>query len=202
MRNVIVEISEWSQDLAYWEQAALEKVFQGDKISDEDYDELICYLLEDAQLTDCTRPRKLANFGAGFAKAATEMKPFQLRRITNLINVNALIPNQTLTFGPQITTIFGRNGSGKSGYVRVLGCAGFTRGDRTVLPDITKSIKDQDTPQADIFIFDGQSERKIHYITNKLSPEIGSFYVFDSTSVIAHMCGKNAFSFSPQDFQL
>jgi hypothetical protein len=41
--------------------------------------------------------------------------PIRLLSISNLQNVNALVPGQTLIFGPQMTAILGGNGSGKWG---------------------------------------------------------------------------------------
>jgi len=121
----------------------------------------------------------------------------QLTKISNLQDVNALVPEQTLTFGQALTAIFGANGSGKSGYARVLGCAGFTRGDKEVLPDITQPSGVNTIPSADIEISDGISTKIIHYQVGNQCPELALFYSFDSTSVQMHLTGSNTFSFSP-----
>jgi hypothetical protein len=51
MKNVFKEIEEWAVNLPYWEQAALDKVISGKQFQDEDYNELLQYLLEDEQLS-------------------------------------------------------------------------------------------------------------------------------------------------------
>jgi hypothetical protein len=96
-----------------------------------------------------------------------------------------------------LTAIYGGNGSGKSGYARVLGCAGFTRGDQEVLPDVTKPVKDDVVLSAEIEVAYDDSQRVIGYEVGRACPELASFYVFDSTSVRAHLTGSNTFSFSP-----
>jgi hypothetical protein len=112
-------------------------------------------------------------------------------------NINALVSGQTLVFCPSLTAIYGATGSGKSGYARVLGCAGFTRGDKEVFPDLTKPYTTDIVLSADIEVFDGSSPRVINYHIGSQCPELAQCYVFDSTSVHVHLMGSNAFSFSP-----
>ena len=99
------EITEWASELEYWEQAALDKIIRGVTFTDEDYDELLQYLLEDAQLRERTSQRKMLSMDQGVYQASTEARPTFLLEITNLNNVNALIPNQRLTFGKQLVDI-------------------------------------------------------------------------------------------------
>jgi chromosome segregation ATPase len=120
-----------------------------------------------------------------------------LKEILELENVNALVPNQRLTFGDQLTAIFGCNGSGKSGYARILGSAGFTRGDQEVLPDVTKLFDENQPVKATVKVDVDGTEKTIFHEVGKPCLELSSFYVFDSTSVQVHMTGKNTFSFSP-----
>ena len=50
MASVVAEIKQWAIQLPYWEQAALDKILAGHQFTDADYDELLQYLLEDADL--------------------------------------------------------------------------------------------------------------------------------------------------------
>jgi hypothetical protein len=102
-----------------------------------------------------------------------------------------------LTFNPVLTVVYGENGSGKSGYARVLGSACFTRGDREILPDITKPNSGKAAITAEIEIISNDAESTIQHRIDRPCPQLSSFYVFDSTSVQAHMSGRNEFSFSP-----
>jgi ABC-type Na+ transport system ATPase subunit NatA len=197
MSNVMTEIAKWAADLPYWEQAVLDKVIVGESFIEEDYDQLLQYLLEDEHLADAVSKRPQPRFYRELTQEAGTPVKIQLNKITNLKNINALIPNQTLTFGPALTAIFGANGSGKSGYARVLGSAGFSRGDRDVLPDISKLQSDVDTLTADVVVSVEGTEKIINYQLGSPCPELASFYVFDSTSVHVHMSEQNAFSFSP-----
>ncbi|SHG37832.1 AAA domain-containing protein [Desulfacinum infernum DSM 9756] len=195
--SILTQLSHWATTLPYWEQAALDKIVAGVNFTDEDYDELLQYLLEDAGLTKPKGQRPTLGFPKDADASAQPAAPVRLIKISNLQNVNALVPGQTLSFGPAMTAVYGGNGSGKSGYARVLGCAGFTRGDREVLPDVTRPIDETVALSAHIEIKDQTGNRVIHYQIGRECPELGSCYVFDSTSVRVHLTASNALSFSP-----
>ena len=80
---------------------------------------------------------------------------------------------------------------------KALGCAGFTRGDREVLPDITKPKEDATVLSARIEVSGGDSTRTIEYRIGDRCRELSSFYAFDSTSVRVHLSESNRLSFSP-----
>ena len=50
MLDVMSEIIRWAKSLRYWEQATLDKILGGEPFTDETYQELYGYLLEDAGL--------------------------------------------------------------------------------------------------------------------------------------------------------
>jgi ABC-type polar amino acid transport system ATPase subunit len=202
MKNVMTEIATWANCLPYWEQAALDKVLNRKKFTEEDYNELLQLFLEDAQLVEKTLSRQILTFQQDYYNRLDSRKPILLTEISNLKNVNALVSDQRLIFSPQLTAIFGRNGSGKSGYARVLGCAGFTRGDKKVVPDVTKPLVENCDITAEITLnIDGDS-KTIQYLVKGPCNELSSFYIFDSTSVQVHMKGRNSFSFSPSGLSI
>lgn len=197
MSSVISEIAKWGAELPFWEQMALDKIIAGEEFNDTYYDLLLQYLLEDEGLAEGSGSRPLPRFHRSLRQDPGAPAKIRLHQIRNLQNVNALIPGQTLTFGPALTVIFGANGSGKSGYARMIGSAGFTRGDREVLPDITSNDAGQAVLSADLVVEADGEERNIHYQLGKPCHELASFYVFDSTSVRIHMAEQNPLSFSP-----
>jgi energy-coupling factor transporter ATP-binding protein EcfA2 len=196
MPSTYEEILEWAKQLKYWEQACLCKILSGGPISSEDLDQLLRYLLQDAGLEEIPSDRPVLKFGHGPEIQETH-EPVVLKRISNLININALVPGQELTFSEGITVVYGRNGSGKSGYARVLGAAGFTRGDREVLPNVSSPEHVDDELSADIEFSQGDKEFSIKYSVEYPCAELSSLYVFDSTSVQSHLSDSNPYSFSP-----
>lgn len=197
MQTVMAKIVEWGKELPYWEQVALDQIIAGEEFTEDAYQALLQLLLEDEGLAEKSCVRSVPHFYQRTSAPVTEGCKTRLKKIANLKNINALAENQVLTFNPVLTAVYGENGSGKSGYARVLGSAGFTRGDREVLPDITRPNSGKATLTAEIGIISNDVESTIQHRLDRPCPQLSSFYVFDSTSVQAHMSGKNEFSFSP-----
>src|SRR5262249_33748477 len=154
----------------------------GKDFVDAEYERLIQYLLEDKKLLEKSdEPRPDLKFLQNeMRETAEENRPVKLISISNLQNVNALALNQTLTFGDELTAIFGANGSGKSGYARVIGCAGFTRGDREVIPNAFKPAEPNQIQSATIQLKIGNEVKTIDYKIGEPCSDLTSFYVFDS----------------------
>ena len=196
MKNIYQEIELWAQELPYWEQLALDKIMAGELLDDNDYEELLDFLLAENDLLGDSVDRKPVRFDKDYSKEGSKKKII-LNEMSNLKNVNALVEEQRLTFSNSLTAIFGGNGSGKSGYARMIGSGGFTRGDQEVLPDVTEPYDDSEPIRATFEFEIDENIETIDYAVGDHIPELSSFYVFDSTSVQVHMSGKNTFSFSP-----
>ena len=200
MAGTLDIIRDWATQLSYWEQSVLEKVASGVAITDKDYQKLLNFFMEDVDLVPTAKgsrpaltfPTKLVDpQGAGYT----------IERLYNLQKVNALPIAQDITFGPQLTVIFGSNGSGKTGYTRPLGCAAFARGEREVLTDARKALGKQ-VPKADIEIAKDGEKSTISWVNGARCPELSGVYVFDGTSVSAHLTRPNALSFAPAGLSL
>jgi ABC-type hemin transport system ATPase subunit len=200
MTELIDRILEWAGALPYWEKAALQKILSGRAITGEDVEVLLGHLLFDAGLAEKVGVRDEITFPKRAPAGGRSTSAVRLVRVFELRNVNAIVPGQELPFSPGLTTIFGANGAGKSGYARVLASAGFTRGDRQVLPDVSLA-NNVDLAAAIELIIDGET-RTVHYKVGEPLQELSSLYVFDSTSVRIHLTGKNRFSFSPAGLNL
>ena len=201
MSGTIDLIRDWATGISYWEQAVLEKLAMGVSLTEKDHQHFLNLMLEDGALapkTQANRPK--LSFPATLPNASTAT-PFRIERLTNLRNVNALPPAQELTFGPQLTVIYGPNGSGKTGYTRPFGCAGFARGDREVLSDARKVSTNQ-TPAAEIEIVKNGTKATVSWKYGTRPPELSGVYVFDGTSASIHLTKANALSFSPAGLDL
>lgn len=70
------------------------------------------------------------------SSAQRPSKKLLFESLTHVSGVNALCENQTIKFSPDVTVLYGLNGSGKSGYFRILNeiCGGNQK--KEILPNI------------------------------------------------------------------
>lgn len=199
MLDIMSGIIRWAKSLKYWEQATLDKILGGEPFTNEIYQELYGYFLIDVELrkkSDEPRP-ELRYLDETMVPEERPPKKLRLTKISNLQNINALAKGQVVPFSPQLTAIYGANASGKSGYSRVFGCVGFTRGDRRVFPNIANESGAEIQQSADIQICSEDGEEEICYLVGEPNPSFSFCHVFDSTSVNVHLTKTNEFSFSP-----
>lgn len=204
MSNIMSKIIEWGTTLPLWEQLALRKILEGEKFTDDTFNELLELLLEEAELTDSKKERTQPTLEiyANRTDSQTAGKAL-LHQVSNLKNINALVSDQKLEFGERATVIFGENGSGKSGYARLIASAAFTRGDKEILRNVKKTFNETDTLSADIYLkFGDTPPEPIHHIVGQPCPDMHTFYVFDSTSVKTHLTKANSMSFAPSNLDI
>jgi energy-coupling factor transporter ATP-binding protein EcfA2 len=117
MSGISASLSKWFSERPQWLQIAATRLLQQPELTDKDVSELatLCQQEADGKLpkTTCSFPATAFSQGA----AGT----LRLCSISDVEGVNALAPKKPLEFGKgNITIVYGNNGSGKSGYVRLL----------------------------------------------------------------------------------
>ena len=117
MSGVSASLTRWFSERPRWLQIAATRLLQQSELTDKDVSEFasLCQLEADGKLpkTTCSFPANAFSQGA----AGT----LRLCSISDVEGVNALAPKKPLEFGKDnITIVYGNNGSGKSGYVRLL----------------------------------------------------------------------------------
>jgi hypothetical protein len=196
MGTVVDQIRVWATNLKYWEQSALELIANGAELTENQYLRLLDLCMHDAglvQLPSSQRPP------LSFPTHASggDGSGYRIERLFNLQNVNALPSGQEIVFGERLTLIYGDNGAGKTGYARPLASAAFSRGERDVLPNAGVTPVAGAIPKADIEVSKDGLKRTVTWTRGQTCKELAGFYVFDSVSMSAHLCGSNALSFSP-----
>ncbi|QIW61757.1 AAA family ATPase [Lactococcus raffinolactis] len=118
-----------------------------------------------------------------------------LSELENVEGVNALLEGQSIEFSPNLTIIYGSNGSGKSGYTRLLKNVFYSKSKEKILSNIysTDIVK----PVNANFIFKSEgNEISVSYNNNDHSI-FEQFSVFDGKSAVKHIESKNEFEFKP-----
>lgn len=135
MNNKVSDITEWLSERPQWLQIAVTRLFQQSEFTDKDVSELATLCQQEA---DGKLPKMTCTFPAS-AFSLDVAGTLRLCSISDVEGVNALAPKKPLEFGKSnITMVYGNNGSGKSGYVRLLKHVCGARETGTLLRNVYK----------------------------------------------------------------
>ena len=122
--SALDSIIKWAEeDLLEWQSDAVRRLLLQEELSEEDKDEFLRMIKERHGIKNdahpAPKPKPLKKGDVSGSPQTTEK--VILKDLHDLKNVNAIPDGSGLTFGHSgLTVIYGENGSGKSGYARVL----------------------------------------------------------------------------------
>ena len=121
----------WAKTRPSWQQEVMAKTAGGIPFTDADCDRVVDDIVD-------PEPRRKVAFGLENLPRATSGDPsVRLFSIIDTDHVNALASEKPLTFAPAgLTIVYGDNGSGKSGYARLLKRITRARHHEEVLTDV------------------------------------------------------------------
>jgi len=129
------DLFDWALSRPWWQQLALARLASGQLLGDSDY-----IVVADALQGLSPAPAQGSWLGGTLRPVVTGGAPVRLLAVGDVSNVNALVDDQKLTFeAAGLTVVYGDNGSGKSGYARLLKRSVRARHREDVLPDIFES---------------------------------------------------------------
>lgn len=194
IETIETEVKKFADNLPYWAKYLAEKILSGNVISDKDIDTSYTYLLEELKLKEETeKPEIEINYNSAITG---NYKPdLVFIKLENIEGVNALIENQKIEFSPNLTIIYGANGSGKSGYVRLLKKVFYSKAEEEILPNI--HIDSGHKPVNAKFTFKSGNEEITLSYSQKDKSEFKQFAVFDGKGMFKQLDGKNEFEFKP-----
>lgn len=186
MNGVYDQLVNWANTNGYWAQYLLNTCFQYEEISQEALNDLLnCY--------------KTATFPAiEFKKIDNTAAPkIFLKCIKNIKNVNLLLSDQEMNFNDHLTVVYGSNGTGKTGYVRIVKSMGNSLDvDNTIYSNLLEG--DNNSQTADIVIYNGSIEKTFEWTKDKCNNL--NLKIFNSNCVKFSLGSKKEILFMPQDF--
>ena len=189
--SALRDIFEWSRGRPEWLRDALRRLLVGGNLSDRDIDELeeIC-LGDGGEVSHLTEehiaPQRLAG------------KPVAITGLRDAVGVNALASDQGLSFAASgLTIVYGDNGSGKSGFVRVLKSACRSRDEKTaILRDV--NVADDMAQSAHIeFEVAGRAETYDWRPEHGDHADLPAVSIFDARSANTHVQKTNNVAYVP-----
>jgi len=186
---------EWTANQGDWSKLLISKIVTTESpLSTADRNEVFNYFLQSINLH--TGLPALTTTKPTYTPT---QKQIELDSLSAISGVNRLAKNQIVNFAKNITVIYGENGTGKTGYSRVLRTLGFSYDtDKTILRNIyaatepqsaTLNFKSNGTPQT--FIWNGANT----------DSELQNISVFNS-SCVQFSIGDRSLIVSPIGFHL
>ena len=183
-------IDAWSKERPAWQREAMRRTATGDILSDKDYDRFVDDIIAPDRGPDAT-------FGLEhLPKAVAEAPSVRLMSIAKTEHVNALASDQPLTFEPDgLTIVYGDNGSGKSGYARLLKRITRARHQEEVLSDVFHDTA-MEKPTANLSVRIGDQDEEITW-PEPTRPELQRMLFYDGACRDAYIATESDFPYRP-----
>jgi translation initiation factor RLI1 len=158
VKNLETEVKMFAYSQPYWAKYLCAEILAGNEITDTIIATSYSYLLENLDLKEKTdRPKLSISYNPNASDDFKEILSFN--SLTNVEGVNALTENQTIELTPNLTIIFGANGAGKSGYVRLLKNVFYSKDKGDIFPNI--NIESGHKPISAKFEFSSSGTKKV-----------------------------------------
>lgn len=200
VKTLETEVKEFANSQPYWAKYLCSEILEGNEITDAIINTSYSYLLEKLGLKEATDKAEISiSYNPNASDDFKENLYFV--SLTNVEGVNALTENQTIELTPSLTIIYGSNGAGKSGYVRLLKNVFYSKDKGDILQNI--NIESGHKPIAATFNLssDGTSI-SLKYPGDTGNGIFNQFAVFDGDIGKKHLSIRNDFSFRPAGLQL
>ncbi|MYH72950.1 MAG: hypothetical protein F4153_10330, partial [Acidimicrobiia bacterium] len=133
MTQLAEELTNWAKTLPGWQRHVLQRLAEGESMSRPQHHSIAELLLNGEDFAD-------AKFITPTSLPSTPSVPVTLLEVCATSNVNAISSSENLKFSSEgLTIIFGDNGSGKSGYARILKKVSGARHQEDILSDVFES---------------------------------------------------------------
>jgi energy-coupling factor transporter ATP-binding protein EcfA2 len=200
--GAVEDILAWAQTRCPpWRQDALRRLASPSALGAADHDDILNLVKDAVGFAVAAPSNPPVPLDRTHLATATAGPPFHLKAIRNVQGVNRLVPSAGLTFAPHgLTVIYGRNGSGKSGFVRVLRSACRTRIDNPAKLKVLADVYSTTSPpqQADIVIETNGAETVVSWKDGKAASDaLLHVAVFDSSAAEIYVDGGNEIQFLP-----
>lgn len=196
------ELDTWANGLAGWQRYLVATAVRDGRLNEAQVESAYHLFLAQNNLGPTPEPfPEMPSSITGRAENASP-RSLLLHSIGNLNHVNALPATANLSFGEGLTVVYGGNGTGKSGFARVLANACFSRYRPRILPNVYTSGIDT-KPIADIVVNDGSEKpRVIKFQPGVEDAELRRVAVFDTSVARAHLAEENPLGFTPNGFDV
>ena len=134
---------------------------------------------------------------------SVEEETLELVSVAGIEGVNSLAADQQLDFDPELTVLFGQNGSGKTGYARILKGISAVRMTEEILPNAhVVHLDSPPSPSAQISYRLSGSDSSVQWKNEAGLAPFTRISVFDASSVSLHVDSDLGYVYTPAELAL
>lgn len=196
--DVTNELEAWLSQRSLWIQNAFNRIITNDSIDEEDITQLVELCKKEAGiLKDINGDLKPIKFSLRHLNNEDTSNNLVIESISNLTGMFALSPRKPLQLGKKpLTVVYGRNGSGKSSYVKVLKHMCGARNPGKLISNIFENKNQIKSCNIDIKI--GDKHENIYWkqddgISNKLKET----EIYDTDCAYVYVNSENEVTYEP-----
>jgi len=201
-KPVLQQLLTWSANRPAWQRDALRRIVSAGTLTPTDLKELteICRAAHEAKKADGTPAKPVPLTASHLPTSATSEEVTTLVSIGALKSVNRLPSSQVVPLGlsPGLTVIYGDNGTGKSGYARVLKKACRTRGGaQAIRPNAFE--KSPTGPATATIVFKTGSKEETFVWKDGVTPDphLTNVFIFDVATADNYLEQDGPATFTP-----
>lgn len=189
--KALQDIVNWSTDRPDWQRDALRQLVTGADVSELDLNRLEALCVGERDDSEFLNETDVTSQGAG-GEAVTISKLYSVQ------GVNALAADQQMEFSNTgITIVYGDNGSGKSGYCRVLKHACRTRDSKFAIhPNIDETDETPQSTNIDYRVGTAPESTTWSPDADQIPP-LAQVSIFDARSANTHVQAENNLAYTP-----
>jgi hypothetical protein len=188
------DIAAWVSDRPDWQKDAIARFCRNEGLSDQDISDVASKLIAG------TYPAVAPISAKDVPGTSDNGEPVTLKAVAGIVGVNALLPDQRLTFGPAgLAIIYGDNASGKSGYARLIRQAVTARIKAVLLGDVFARERDD---QSASFEYQVGGRQLTWNLGEARSRELSAIRFYDEECGDAYVTSASEMSYRPSALTL
>ena len=198
--NVLGELLLWSNERPLWQRDALRRMVTTGGLDEQDLREIANICKSEHGLGERTKAIPLDS--THISNSTKSRKSVSLDSLTHHSGVNALAHEQTITFGPGLTIVYGANAAGKSGYTRILKRACRARGSEEILGNVVSGAA-PGRPKATIrYTVENSTYDALWDDSTTPNPHLAGVSVFDRHCASVYLSEQTDVAFRPMGLDL
>ena len=197
MPSLMEELEIWFKSRPLCIQDAARRLLEKDELLEEDYSDLlkICGTEAGVEFSneDIPIPKSIPD---GALAMEDHSSKIEISAISNVVGINALNPKKPLYIPGGLTVIYGRNGSGKSGYGRILKHVCGAKNPGQLYPNAYNGVPDSQSCQIS-YKCEGSDCELNWDITQGVNEQLSALQLYDSACGSVYVTEENQLAYEP-----